>query len=130
MHYNLVNEYLHGKMNVKEPKIGMCATMFCGTDRWPMIVTEIISPKVIRVDYMSNDEYDHEKITTEDGVEFFPNYMTCKHVKINEDMTSIVPEGKIYTLRKNGRWMPKGHGMWETGAIMLGVADMYRDPDF
>ena len=52
------------------------------------------------------------------------------YTKITEDGKTMVPTGKIYTYRKNKRWIREGKNMWETGAIHLGKADKFRDPDF
>jgi hypothetical protein len=37
---------------------------------------------------------------------------------------------RTYTLRKNGRWMEEGKGMWETSSIHIGKAENYRDPSY
>ena len=130
MHYNQVNEFLNGKMNITNPKVGMCATMFCGSDRWPMVVTEVISPTQIRVDDMDRNDYDDEPITDDNGVDWLPNHRMSKYTKVNKDKTGFVSTGNIYTFRKNQRWMKKGEDAWGTGAIMIGKADLYRDPNF
>ena len=130
MHYNLVNEYLNGKMNITEPKVGMCATMFCGSDRWPYVVTEVISPNMVRLCQMEDIDYEREKDIDKNKVEWLRGYFMSKYTKVNDDLTSIIPRGEIFTLRKNGRWIEKGHDAWGTGAIMIGAADLYRDPNF
>jgi hypothetical protein len=54
----------------------------------------------------------------------------CNYVKVNPDRTGFVSIGDIYTLRKNGRWIKEGCGLWETGGVHFGKADNYRDPSF
>jgi len=130
MHYNLVNESLYGKMSSTNPEVGMCATMFVGSDRWPYVVTEVFTNKKIRVAMMSTDDYDSEKIVNGRGEEFLPSYLMRKYAKVSDDMKTIVPSGDIFTYRKNYRWMKEGSEMWGTGAIHLGKADEYRDPNF
>ena len=70
------------------------------------------------------------KVVNEDGTESLPNNALGHYVTISEDKKSIVPFGKIFTYRKNKRWMHEGDDLWGTGAIHLGKADEYRDPDF
>ena len=130
MHYNLVNEAMNGKMSLTNPKVGMCATQFCGSDRWPYVVTEVISKNKIRVDGMNDFHYSSEKIIDENGAEFLYPKMMGYYTKITEDGKTMVPTGKIYTYRKNKRWIREGKDMWDTGAIHLGKADEYRDPNF
>ncbi len=128
MHYNLVNESMNAKMSSTKPFVGMCGTMFCGSDRWPYVVTEVFTNKKIRMTSMSDEDYNSNRPTNEDGIEFL--YNIGNYVKINDDKTKIIPKGKIYTYRKNKRWICQGKNAWETGSIHLGKADLYRDPDF
>ena len=130
MHINMLNEAMSCKMSVTEPKFGMCATMFAGSDRYAMVVTEVISKDKIRVDHMAASDYQGEKYTDETGAEFIPIFDMCKYAKVNDDQTGFTSRGKIYTLRKNHRWMPKGESLWGCSAIHLGKAEEYRDPSF
>ena len=130
MHYNLVNEAMYGEMSSTNPMVGMCATMFCGTDRWPYVVTEVFTNKKVRVAMMNSDDYKSEKIVNEDGTESLASYLMGKYVRISDDKKTLVPIGKIFTYRKNHRWMQEGSDLWGTGAIHLGKADEYRDPNF
>ena len=36
--------------------VGLCGTMFVGSDRYAMVITEVISSKVVRVDHMNDEE--------------------------------------------------------------------------
>ncbi len=131
IHYNEINEAINCKSSVKNNiVIGMGATMFVGSDRYPMVVTEVISKNKIRVSHMHDDDYERNKRTDENGIDFIPNEFMYKYVRINNERTNIVPMGDVFSLRKNGRWIKEGHGLWETGAIHLGHADEYRDPSF
>ena len=53
-----------------------------------------------------------------------------KYAQVNDERTSFRATGDIYKLRKNGRWVKKGNGLWGTGAVYFGHADEYRDPSF
>ena len=130
MHYNMVNEVMSAEMSSTNPVVGMCATMFVGSDRYAMVVTEVINKKKIRVDHMNIEHYNGEKRKDDSGAEFIPLHKMNAYAEVNDECTSIVPCGQIYTYRKNKRWMPAGSGLWETCSIHLGKADNYRDPNF
>lgn len=130
MHYNMVNEVMNAKVSSTTPKVGMCATQFVGTDRWPYVVTEVLGKNKIRVEHMNSFHYTSEKEIDENGIEFLPKKMMGYYTTITEDGKTMVPVGEIYTYRKNKRWMPAGKDMWGTASIHLGKADEYRDPDF
>ncbi len=121
IHYNQLNEVMNAKAN-DMPAVGMPATMFVGSDRYAMIVLEVKSPKHVIVAHMHDADYESYIKDPEhfDGEEAIKKY----HL-----FTSYY-EGTEYTLRKNGRWLPKGAKMWETASVMFGSADNYRDPCF
>ena len=108
----------------------MCATMFVGSDRYAMVVTEVINKKKIRVDHMIDDDYNGEKYSDQNGADFIPIFNMNKYARVNDEQTGFESTGRIYTYRKNKRWMPAGSGLWETCSIHLGKADNYRDPSF
>lgn len=121
MHYNLVNESMNLKKSETFPKVGMCGTMFCGTDRWPIVVTLVKGKKTIKASMIYDEDF-HNNIVEKDGIDY---------LEIPEEkMKNYLQYSKTYTYRKNYRWMQEGHDMWQTGAIHLGKADEYRDPDF
>lgn len=132
IHFNELNEAMNCHRSEKTNiTAGMCATMFCGTDRYAMVVTKVTSNKTIRVAHIKDE--DMEKITTINGIQYLPNEV------INEYLSEDHPDkwgywgyrtGTTYTLRKNGRWMPKGQDMWGTSSIHVGHAENYRDPSF
>lgn len=117
IHYNEVNESMNCKMAlIKDIQPGMGGTLFCGSDRYAVVVTHVVSPKHIQVVTIYRPE---GKFTTdENGIDWI-NDQTIKFSSVQD-----------YTLRKNGRWMPKGKGMWETSSIHIGKAEEYIDPDF
>ena len=132
IHYNEVNEVMNCKMALTENlKSGMGATMYCGSDRYAMVVTEVLSPKKIKVAHMLDN---HEQYIRQngDGVDILaPEFV--------EDYKQFTPDEygykgfncpRTYTLRKNGRWMEEGKGMWETCSIHIGKAENYRDPSY
>lgn len=131
MNVNVINEALGVRKSVTENlKVGMCATMFVGSDEYPMVITEVISPTIIRVADMHDGDYECNKRKDKDGIEFLPNEYMFKYVRVNDEGTNIVPIGDIFTFRKNKRWIEKGCGLWETGGLHIGEANEYRDPNF
>lgn len=120
------------KASVKNQIVpGMGATMYCGTDRYAMVVIEATSPKNIKVAHVY-DEDENTFINT-NGIQMMPQDILEKYANM-KDWTPCCGQSwgvKLpYTLRKNGRWMPKGKGMWETCSIHIGCVDSYRDPCF
>ena len=132
IHYNQVNEFMNGKIALtKDIEPGMVATMFCGSDRYAMVVTEVISPKTIKIAHM-HDEFVNDIIYNKDGIGKVSDVIVNIYKGYEPDENGYchfyVPQ--IYTLRKNGRWMPKGQNMWGTSSVMIGKAENYRDPEF
>ena len=127
-----LNEVMNCKKSVKSDIIpGMGATMYVGSDRYAMVVVEVISPKKIKVTYA--DDLENKFVTDENGNDMIPEeYMN--DLRNFEDYSPIAGHSHgllhTYTLRKNGRWMPQGAGMWETCSIHIGKAESYRDPSF
>ena len=104
------------------PKVGMPATQFIGSDRYAMIVLDVLSPKRVIVAHMHDIDYaEYEKnpeaFDGEAAIEKYKNFGSYY-------------QGTEYTLRKNGRWLPKGSGLWETCSVRFGSAENYRDPCF
>lgn len=130
MHYNLINESMHARKSVTEVFVGLCGTEFCGTDRWPMVITEVISPKKVRVCFMHDEDYNKNRLINEDKNEYLSlDIIHNKYSKLNMEGKSVYM-GDVYTYRKNHRWIKTGHNLWETGALHFGKADEYRDPCF
>jgi hypothetical protein len=50
--------------------------------------------------------------------------------RVNRNREDKIEFYETYTLRKNGRWVRPGSGMWNAGGIHLGDAIEYRDPSF
>lgn len=129
IHVNQINEAMNCNASEKNHLyVGLCGTEFCGSDRWPMVITEIISPKCVRVASMTDDDYNSNRPHDEYGNEFL--YDMSAYVRVNNKRTKIEPKGNIYKLRKNGRWLKEGANLWSTGAVHFGEADEYRDPSF
>jgi len=139
VHPNMVNEAMNLK-SIETPQVGMVGTMFCGSDRWPMVCTEVLGKKKVRATMMSDADYtfvsaNNAKFVPDDRL-FSNNYFeeipgreecTLSNGKVVKPLRA---RGKIYTLRKNHRWMEAGHDMWMVGGVHFGHADEYRDPDF
>lgn len=133
MHYNLLNECMNCQMSSTEPKVGMLATMFCGSDRYAMVVTEVINNKKIKIDYLYCSDFYLTNNTYTDNktkCDFLNDAELIKFVMPNKNRTGWEGTGKIYTYRKNKRWMPFKSECWGTCSIHLGKAENYRDPSF
>lgn len=127
MHINQLNEVMSMRKSEQDSiEVGMCATMFVGSDRYAMVVTEVLTPKKIRVAHMLNEHYD--KLDDNDERVQFLDLEDMKFYESQFDTSYY--RGAIFTLRKNGRWLPQGASLHDTGAIHLGHADNYRDPCF
>jgi hypothetical protein len=130
----LLNEVMSCKASKKTNIVpGMGATRFVGSDRYAMVVTYVMSPKRIRVAHLFNEDED-KFVENEDGMQVLPEDLLEKYYtqdKYDENGFALSYHcSSEYTLRKNGRWMPKGDGCWGTGAIHIGHAENYRDPSF
>ena len=120
----MINEAMGVQQSINvDLKVGMGATMFVGSDSYPMVITQVISNKKIRVAHMNDTDYENNMHVTENDIDLLPNEHMYKYVRVNEVSTNIEPIGDIFTLRKNKRWMKEGKGLWETGAIHIGKAD-------
>lgn len=128
IHPNCLNEVMSAKMSSTKPFVGMAATMFVGSDRYAMVVTDIISNKKIRVSHMFNEDYN--RLDENETLQCINTNDMGKYMALTEDQTHMVPMGVVYSLRKNHRWIQEGQGLWSTGSIHLGHADNYRDPCF
>ncbi len=129
MHYNLLNECMSCRMSNTDPKVGMVATMFVGSDRYAMVVTEVFNNKKIKVTYIDHEDM-NSIIVNENSSDYLPDNIMNKYASINDNRTGWEGVGSVYTYRKNKRWMPQGEGCWGTCSIHLGKAENYRDPNF
>lgn len=130
MHYNLLNECMSCRKSITKPEIGMAATMFVGSDRYAMVVTEVINDKTIRVEHLKDEDEEKYLILGMDDVQRLDPRRIGNYVYLDIHENKIMPYGTVYTYRKNKRWMPKGQDCWGTCSVHLGVADSYRDPSF
>ena len=131
IHPNMINE----SMNVNKSRqtnlyVGMCGTKFVGSDRYAVVITEVISPKCVRVDHMLEFDYEYNKLMDENDNEYLDPRVMVNYVKVNNDRTGFEAKGRIFKLRKNGRWIEEGVSLWSTGGVHFGEADEYRDPSF
>ena len=134
--YTELNEVMNCKKSVKSDIVpGMGATMYAGSDRYAMVVVEVISPKKIKVTYV--DDFENKFITDENGNDILPEeYMN--ELRNYDDYSPMAGHSHgllhgflhTYTFRKNGRWMPMGSEMWGTCSIHVGKAESYMDPSF
>lgn len=131
---NEINEAQNCKVSIKNTiEAGMGATMFVGSDRYAMVVTKVLNPKKILVCHVMDGHMSEFK-TNENGIMILPE--DCLEVYSAHDVKDkwgnyISHYHPIeYTLRKNGRWLPKGSDMWDTCAIHIGHAENYWDPSF
>lgn len=131
---NELNEVMNCKVSATKNIVpGVAGTMFVGSDRYAIVVTEVVSPKHIKIAHLMNA---HENLLTknENGLEVLPSEYMEEYAKADRYDEYGYPLSYYhsidYTYRKNGRWMPKGEGMWGTSSIHLGHAENYRDPSF
>ena len=125
----LINEAMNcNKSTTENLYVGLCGTQYVGSDRYACVITEILTPKSVRVAWMSDNDYNNNRSIDSDGRECI--YRMNDYVKVSEDSKTIVPAGKVFKLRKNHRWVEEGNGLWSTGAVHFGEADNYRDPSF
>ena len=134
IHYNQLNEAMNTSKFIMpgNVKAGMAATEFVGSDRYAMVVINVIGAKTIRVAHL-RDEHESLLKTDENGVQWLPDELLESYLKAdvpNEFGYYNYFAGTTYTFRKNNRWMPKGEGMWGTCSISIGYAENYRDPSF
>ena len=134
IHYNQLNEVMNTQKFITpgNVKVGMAATEFVGSDRYAMVVIKVMSPKTIRIAHI---RHGHEDllVTDENGVQWIPEELIESYIAADKpDQWGYYNyfAGTTYTYRKNHRWMPKGHGMWETCSVSIGHAENYRDPSF
>lgn len=132
VHYitnSMVGEVMNCSKSVNEKLyVGLCGTQFVGSDRYACVITEIISPKAVRVSWMKDIDYKYNMQVDKDGNQYLVDMSL--YVELNDDKTKIIPIGKVFKLRKNGRWIQEGDDLWSTGAVHFGEADNYRDPSF
>ncbi len=99
-----------------KPEVGMGVSFSCWTDRYPGHISYVSpSGKLIRVRTA--------KHAPGPGHHYYNNPVWI----ITPD-----PEGaeRVFTLRKNGRWVEKGSGMKGGYRCGLGVASYHHDPSF
>lgn len=131
IHVNELNEVMNcDKSEKKNLYVGICGTMYVGSDRYAVVITEIISPKCVRVSYMNHIDYENDRLIDENGNEYISNSNMKKYCYLNKEKTKFMSLGNIFKLRKNGRWIKEGDSLWSTGAVHFGHADEYRDPSF
>ena len=121
------NNMISDSYKSAEPQIGMGATFLSFTDRNPGTITEIISPKQIRI-----ERCDHEAVPKEGGYVFGENIpQIFKPRTVEEIEADKEPRGEIYSLRRNGKWIIKGASLHQSGlSAMIGERDYYYDPHF
>ena len=144
--YYLVNEAMNVHANEKTPEVGMLGTLYVGSDRYPYVVLKTYSPKRIvaidinedapRVERGGVEYYDGDVRTiARQSLPSFERYFLSTS-SLEEALEAFSRElGRFlkehtYTLRKNGRWVVEGEGLWESSGLHLGKADYYLDPSF
>jgi hypothetical protein len=94
------------------PEVGMDATITYVTDRVPTTIVAVsASGKAVTV-------WDGKAVK---GWGWSP--------EAEELFFDDSPEHRVFTLRKNGRYVEKGQDQKGTG-LLIGVKDEYRDPSF
>lgn len=127
---NTLNESTNCSKSQKNLYVGLCGTQFVGSDRYAVVITEIISPKCVRVADMRDDDYSHNIKQDKDGNDYLEESIIKNYITIDNKRISIKPCGKLFKLRKNGRWIQEGNGLWTTGSVHFGEAIEFLDPGF
>jgi hypothetical protein len=101
------------------PVRGMPCTIHSGSDRYPAVVRHVHSAtriSVSRVAFRADVEGGHNHVGPQ---------------KYTIDLTDYDREepARIYTLRKNGRWVAQGDSHRAQG-LTVGTASAYIDPHF
>ena len=131
MNINMLNEVLHcSKSQKNDLYIGLCGTQFVGSDRYAVVITELISPKCVRVAHIRDVDYQHNIKQDKDGNDYLEASIMENYIDIDDKRISFKPSGKLFKLRKNGRWIQEGNSLHSTGGIHFGEAEEYRDPSF
>ena len=131
IHLNEINEAINCLKSEKNNLyVGLCGTQYMGSDRYAVVITEVISPKCVRVADMLNVDYNEHIKIDEKGNNYIPVNEMYTYVQVNKNKTGFESKGKLFKLRKNGRWIVEGDDLWSTGSVHFGIADEYRDPSF
>lgn len=131
IHPNIINEAMNvNKSRQTKLYVGMCGTQYVGSDRYAVVITEIVSPKCVRVTHMNRNDYDNNRLIDENDNEYLDPRVMTNYAKVNRERTGFEISGKLFKLRKNNRWIEEGNSLWSTGAVHFGEADEYRDPSF
>jgi hypothetical protein len=96
--------------NPKAPKVGLGATLYLGSDRYPFTVVDVKSDKTIVV---------QEDRATRSGPPHPYEYSR------NRQAPRIV-----MTLRKNGYWAPRGYAMSRGEYLVLGHREKYLERSY
>ena len=131
IHPNMINEVMNiNKSRKNHLYVGMCGTQCVGSDRYAMVITEIVSPKCVRLTHMNSNDYDNNRLIDENDNEYLDPRIMTNYVRVNKERTGFEALGKLFKLRKNDRWIEEGNSLWSTGVVHFGEADEYRDPSF
>ena len=108
-------------------KPGTLGTRFVGSDRYPMIVVKVLSPKRVLMKHLDHEQYQ----CIENGAYTGEDILLTMDPKEWEDTTSgHYYTCETYSLRKNGLWYRTGESSHYTGGVALGCCDSYLDPSF
>ena len=80
--------------------VGLCGTQYVGSDRYPVVITEVISPKSVRVCWLEDIDFEHNLLKDKNDNDYIK--VIGNYVHLNKDLTKIEPNGKVFKLRKNG----------------------------
>ena len=127
---NKLNESMNCSKSQNNLYVGLCGTQFVGSDRYAVVITEIISPKCVRVADMLDEDYTHNIKQDKDGNDYLEESIMKNYITIDNKRISIKPCGELFKLRKNGRWIQEGIGLWSTGSVHFGEAIEFLDPGF
>lgn len=97
------------------PEVGMGATKYLGSDRYPFTIIKVLSPTTI--------------VVQEDDANLIEgNYYNTEH-QVHEYTRNTESREVTLTKRKNGRWVERGDSMKGT-PYSIGERDRHNDPSF
>ena len=113
MSLNVILAHTNASVPIVKPVVDMGATLYVGSDCYPYYVKEVISDHEVILQAAMFRRTDHNGQSESQTYDIRPD-----------------PNGKLerVTLRKNGRWIPKGQKMGCGYNYLLGRAEAYSDP--
>lgn len=110
----------------QDPAVGLAATLYVGSDRYPLKVVEVKGTNNKRVTVARVEHYDTDAVIyqRETG-----GYGWHKVIDVTAPSV-VLGRREVFTLRKNGLYVLEGQGLRSGWVVNFGRAVDYRDPHF